>query len=197
MHFCKVCNKDKPIDEFYKSSKSTCKPCTKLRVKTNYNKLGNGYDSTFKGVIRVLYKTMKRHQKLRGHGELPFTKEEFKSWLLTNDFESIFNCWKEKGEVVDNKPSVDRLDDFKGYEFSNMRLVTWKDNRQHQAEDILTGKGTSGKRCQNINKLNKDGNVIKTYTSYQEIRREEGYCVYYPASKGYPCKKGFYWEKVG
>jgi hypothetical protein len=94
------------------------------------------------------------------------------------------------------KPSVDRLDDYKGYSFSNIRLVTWQDNREHQQNNRTQGIGKDGALCHSIEKLNEEGEVIKTYTSYQDVRRQEGFCVHYAikAKGGY--KNGFYWEEV-
>lgn len=126
---CKDCHVTKSVDEFYRSNKSVCKVCIRKRTNDNYKKLGNGYDFTYKGVIRVLYKTQKRHQKLRGHGDMPYTKNELKIWLEDNGFKESFEFWKKSGYINELKPSIDRLDDFKGYDFDNIRLVTWKENR--------------------------------------------------------------------
>lgn len=193
---CRDCQVSKSVDEFYQSNKSMCKVCVRKRTNNNYKKLGNGYDFTYKGVIRVLYKTQKRHQKLRGHGDMPYTKNELKDWLEDNGFKESFEFWEKSGYINELKPSIDRLDDFKGYDFDNIRLVTWKENREHQASDKASGKGTSGAICKGIRKLDKEGNLIKTYVSYQEVRREEGYCVHYAikAKGGY--RNGFYWEEV-
>lgn len=193
---CKECKVTKSTEEFYQSNKSTCKVCVRKRTNANYKKLGNGYDFTYKGVIRVIYKTQKRHQKLRGHGDLPYTKQELKVWLEDNGFEVLFKSWEQSGHLSELKPSVDRLDDFKGYSLDNIRLVTWKENREHQASDITSGVGTSGARCKGVRKLDKEGNLLKTYVSYQEVRREEGYCVHYAIKSQGGYKNGYYWEKV-
>ena len=186
----------KDFDDFYESDRRVCKECIKERVRNNYIRVGKTYDNSYKGVIRVLYKTMKRHQKLRPHEEdkLPFTKQEFKIWLEGNNYKSRYEVWVGSGYDSKLKPSVDRLNDFEGYSFDNMRLVTWEDNRTHQKEDILSGTGTSGKRCCNIGKYSKDGKLLKTYISYQEVRREEGYCVHYPLKNSSLCKNGFIWK---
>lgn len=202
MKICKKCGYTKSLEDFYamkgnKDGRSgKCKECTKKDVSVNSKKVGNTYDYSYKGVIRVLYKTMKRHQKLRPHNEdvLPFTKSEFEIWLEGNDFNSKYNSWVEGGYQKNDKPSVDRLDDYKGYSFDNMRLVTWKDNHDHQVDDILKGKNRSGERCIALGKYTNEGVLIKTFISYQQVRREEGYCVHYPVKNKYPCKNGFIWK---
>ena len=201
MKACKKCGEDKVLSEFYamklnadgKSGK--CKECTKKDVKMNSDKVGDKYDSSEKGVIRVLYKTMKRNNKNRGFGEMVFTKQEFCSWLYNNNFKDLYTDWVSTGKSSLNKPSVDRIDDFKGYSFDNINLVTWKENKDHQTRDMLEGVGTSGKRCTAIGKY-LNGELIKTYISYQEVRREEGYCVHYPVKNNYPCKNGYMWKPL-
>ena len=202
MKVCKKCKLSKSSDEYYsmklnKDGKSgKCKECTKSDVKKNTALVGNTYDFSERGVVRVLYKTMKRHQKIRVHTEdvLPFNKEEFNLWLNANDFKTKYDSWVSSGYKKKYKPSVDRLNDFEGYSFANMRLVTWEDNHNHQTEDILTGKGTSGERCHRIGKYSKDGELLNTYISYQDVRRKEGYCVHYPIKNNYSCKNGFIWK---
>jgi len=196
---CKDCGELKPLKDYYihKGMKdgylNKCKTCVKA-----YNRKQDhaAKDRTEKGVIRVLYKTMKRNQKLRGHGELPFSKKDFRDWLYQNNFEKLYNLWVQSCHNKDDKPSVDRLNDFKGYSFSNMRLVSWRDNHLHQVNDILSGTGTSGKRCKSVGKFDQYGNLLVTYTSYQEVRRLEGYCVQYPVKNKYACKNGYIWKEM-
>ena len=201
MKICKKCKTSKNLEEYYnmklnKDGKSgKCKEWTKKDVRRNSEKVGDKYESSEKGVVRVIYKTMKRNNKLRGFGEMPFSKEDLSSWLYNNNnFKNLYDNWIKSGKDSRSKPSVDRLDDFKGYQFDNMSLVTWKDNKDHQTKDILTGVGTSGNRCSNVGKYDLHGNLIKTYVSYQEVRRVEGYCVHYPVKNNYPCKNGYVWK---
>ena len=91
-------------------------------------------------------------------------------------------------------PSIDRLDDFKGYSFSNIRLTTWKENREHQYKDIKNGVGTSGARCKTIYKFNADKELICNYVSYNEAQRQMGYSLEYQIKKGVTCRNNFYWS---
>ena len=200
MKTCFKCNEIKPLTEFYKHKKmadghlNKCKTCSKLDVKINSEKVGNEYDFSVKGVFRVIYKTQKRNQKLRGHGNIPYTKEQLISWCNSNGFMDIYNSWVSSGHDNNLKPSVDRIDDFKGYSFDNIRLGTWRENRNYQASDILNGTGTSGKRCKAVLKLDSDMNIICEYVSFQSAKRDAGYHMEYSIKNGTKCKKGFYWK---
>lgn len=171
-----------------------CKDCTKIRVKKNSDRVGAAYDFSEKGVFRVLYKTQKRNQKLRGHGEMPYTKEEMISWCKDNGFDEIFNAWVNSGNKKSLKPSVDRIDDFKGYSFDNIRLGTWQQNKDHQTKDILSGTGTGGLRCKALLKLNPDMSVVCEYVSYSSASRDMGYSLEYQVKMGVKCRNGFYWK---
>lgn len=194
---CKGCEVRKDLTEFYTNKgkpMGKCKTCVKTAVKANSVSVGDSYTSSEKGVIRVIYKTQKRNQKLRGHGELPYTKAELSVWLYENDFLNLYNNWISSGKQKDTKPSVDRIDSLLPYEFGNMRLVTWKENREAQYKDTLTGEGSSGLQCSRLRQISSSGCVMEEYTSYQEVRRLLGYCVHYAVKNKIPCKGGYFWE---
>lgn len=171
-----------------------CKECTKKRVAINQRRVGDAYDSTEKGVIRVLYKTQKRHNKLRGHGDMPYSKVELSEWLYKNNFKLLYDKWIESGKCKDLKPSVDRVSDLKGYSFDNIKLGTWAENRQHQYDDIASGNGTSGARCKALYKLDDNFNPIDRYISYNQAARSMGYSLEYQIKKKVKCRNGFYWS---
>ncbi len=193
MKVCKECGEEKETNCFY-GVQGECKECTKLRVKKNSIKVGSKYDFSEKGVIRVIYKTQKRHNKLRGHGDMPYSKQELSSWLYSNHFASIYNSWVSSGWLKSKKPSVDRVDDFKGYSFSNIRLGTWASNAKHQQQDIINGTGTSGKKCKRVYKYDGIKNLIATYVSYSSAARDMGYSLEYQIKKQIKCRGGYYWS---
>lgn len=196
MKFCKKCQHEKDDSEFYASSRTRCKECVKSDVKKNLMKVGSAYDFSEKGVIRVMYKTQKRHNKLRGHGEMIYTKEQFSSWLYSNGFKKLFDEWVCSGHSNELKPSADRINDFKGYSFDNLMLVTWKDNMIHHAENITNVVGTGGLRCKKVGKFNHSGSLICEYVSYWSAVRDIGYAIEYQIKKGVKCRNGFYWKYI-
>lgn len=202
MKKCFKCGEIKSLDMFYKHSRmadghlNKCKDCTKKDVSDNNNRVGNGYDFSEKGVIRVLYKTQKRNQRLRGHGDMPYTKAEFENWLYANGYKDLYEKFKESGFIKDLKPSVDRIDDFVGYSFDNMKLTTWKHNREHQYEDIKKGVGISGKRCKPLAKVDNNGRIVCEYPSYNSAKRDVGYSLEHQIKNGVACRNGFYWKYI-
>lgn len=193
MKVCKECKSEKDNNCFY-GVQGECKECTKLRVKKNSAKVGNKYDFSEIGVIRVIYKTQKRHNKLRGHGVMPYTKKDLSLWLYDNGFKCIYDSWVKSGWVTGEKPSVDRLDDFNGYSLQNIQLSTWNANRQHQHEDIMSASGTSGARCKTIYKYDGIKNLIATYVSYSSAARDTGYSLEYQIKKKTKCRGGYFWS---
>lgn len=200
MKKCFKCGKEKELSCFYKHRAmkdghlNKCKDCTKGDVKSNSKKVGDKYDSSEQGVIRIIYKTQKRNQRFRGHGDLPYSKDELSKWMYDNGYKDLYKKYISSGKVKDLKPSVDRIDDFKGYSLDNIKMVTWLDNREHQYSDIESGKGTSGKRCKALLKLDKDNNIICEYVSYNSAQRDAGYSIEYQIKNGVKCRNGFYWK---
>jgi hypothetical protein len=192
MKTCKDCREEKDESYFY-GIQGECKECTKSRVKKNSIEVGNKYDFSEIGVVRVIYKTQKRHNKIRGHGVMPYSKSELKSWLYDNRFKALFDAWVLSGWLKRLKPSVDRIDDFKGYSFSNIKLGTWSDNAEHQHQDIINGIGTGGERCKVIYKYDGVKNLIATYVSYSSAARDMGYSLEYQIKKKIKCRGGYYW----
>jgi hypothetical protein len=198
---CKDCGELKSIELFYKSQ-GECKECTKSRVRDNYNRVGNTYDRTEKGVIRVIYKTQKRNSKIRGHDGPSYSKQELSEWLYNNGFKNLYYIWVDSGYKKDLKPSVDRIDDFKPYTLDNITLGTWFDNRTKQYSDIKNGAGTSGKRCKAVGQYDKDMNLINIFHSQHEAERQTGISHKYismccrgvvPHAKGFIFKRA-YWS---
>ena len=92
---CFKCNTEKPLTEYYKHKKmadghlNKCKECARKDVSENEAE----YDKTEKGVIRVIYKTQKRNNRLRGHGEMVYTKKQLHEWLYKNGFKKLYDNW--------------------------------------------------------------------------------------------------------
>ena len=175
MKKCFKCGIEKPIDMFYAHSRSRdgrlnkCKECTKNDVRKNSKRVGNAYDFSEAGVFRVIYKTQKRHQRLRGHGKMPYTKRELQDWCYQNGFKKLFKEWLESGHKTGLKPSV------------------------AQVSDIINGTGSSGRRCKRVIKLDSNMVEICEYVSASSAERDIGYKIHRNIKLGIACRNGFFW----
>jgi hypothetical protein len=193
---CSKCFIVKPAAEFYAHPQTKdgrlyeCKVCVKERVRNNKT----DYGLTEKGVIRVIYKTQKRRNALRGHGVMGYSKTELKEWLYENNYKELFDSWVSSGYQKDLKPSVDRIDTFKGYSIDNIRLVTWGQNKQFQTHDILNGTGTSGKRCKPLVQYDQNLKPLAKFISYSSAMRVMGYSLDHSIRNNRPDRNGYYWK---
>ncbi len=145
---CTRCKESKLVSEFHKHAtgkhgvNSKCRACIST-IKRNKrlellkdkewvikekNRNRDKYYRSKQGFISNKYNKMKSKSKERGHDLPTFSKDEFSEWMYKNGFEELFKRWKSSGYHTDFSPSVDRLNEDRGYIFSNMRLVTWKEN---------------------------------------------------------------------
>jgi len=195
MKSCFKCNIVKPATEFYFHGKmkdlslNKCKECTKSDVRRNKT----DYGLTEKGVIRVIFKTQKRNQYLRGFGSLPYTKVELAVWLYKEGFKHYFDEWANSSFQKDYKPSVDRINSLEGYHFENIRLVTWLENREAQYQDVRNGTGSGGARCKPVIKMNKNREVVGRFVSYWSASRDCGYSLEYQLKLNKPCRNGYFY----
>ena len=100
-----------------------CKECAKK----------GEWKHTPEGLINRIYLLQKRSSVRRGHGEPEYTCKELIDWSLSrSNFDELYTRWFDAGRPTDLVPSIDRLDDSKGYSFDNIQLITWKENNDKQ-----------------------------------------------------------------
>jgi len=77
----------------------------------------------------MMYSHQKQNSIKRGHQLPKYTKAELTQWLFSQEsFDKLYDIWVKSGYITTLKPSVDRIDDKKGYSFNNIQLMTWGDN---------------------------------------------------------------------
>lgn len=93
---------------------------------------------TYKGLTANLYAKILERSR-RNNKQIPqFTLGQFRTWFENNDGYRLWNKWRRNGYERMEKPSVDRIDCLRGYEFQNMQILTAKRNRQKgDAEKII------------------------------------------------------------
>lgn len=96
---------------------------------------------TKNGVINTIYQTQIRTSKARGHDRPTYALSELREWVLSQEiFHVLHDKWVESNYDKYSKPSLDRKDDYLGYSFDNIQIMTWKENDDKGSEDNLSGK---------------------------------------------------------
>jgi hypothetical protein len=165
MKICGVCGKTKIESEFWLRQRKNgqrvavcCKICEK--------EMNNKYMRTPWGLATRMHISQKTMSKRRGHQPPAYTTKELFDWLLGQEnFYDLYANWENGGYNRWDKPSIDRLDDFKGYSFDNIRLTSWKQNDIKGHLDQRNGTGTHGRSCVPIIKSTPDGEIVAKYIS--------------------------------
>jgi len=169
---CTKCKINKEFTEFKKEKngkyglRSQCISCVNTKT-ANFRK-------TKQGVITVLYAHQIDKSKKRGHKPPTHTNKELSDWLLHDWlFDLLFNNWVNSGYLTNMKPSIDRLDDTKGYSLDNIQLMTWAENKEKGYRDMRRGKITHGVNPQKaVLQFTSKGVFIKEFVSASEACRQ-------------------------
>jgi len=92
------------------------------------------------GLISQIYGSQKRRSQQYDYLNLAYTKVQFKEWIMKQlIFHILFKNWELANFDKSITPSCDRLDDYRGYSFDNIRIVTWDENRISYYKDAKDG----------------------------------------------------------
>ena len=164
MKTCSVCKKNLPLDMFNKQStgkqgvRADCKDCLKRFIRSKH------------GVINQMYSSSISRTKKKGFTPVSFTKEELKKWVYSRkEFHTLYDKWVLEDYPTALKPSLDRLDDYKGYSLYNIRIVTANTNVKRYYSDAINGINT--KSAKPVEQYSLDGEYIKTFHSLSAAAR--------------------------
>jgi hypothetical protein len=140
---------------------------------------------TPRGLLGRLYHSQCQTSAFRGHAPPAYTREELVARYINDpEYMRLYQAWVEGGKQKLMKPSLDRLDESRGYSFDNIRLVTWGENLRRQtmaARRLLVV--FSGDNLQGI------------YDSYREACEAMGYRshnLFHFVDSGNPTNRGHY-----
>lgn len=166
---CTSCGVNKKLEDYGKyirgkdGLKSECKQCAKERALA--------YNRTKEGLIKKIFQRHIDRSRILGYDIVDYDLEWFTKWITTkNDFNQMYLDWKLSGYKKDWKPSVDRIDDYKGYLKSNIQLMTWKANKDKYYADVKSG--TNNKKSKTIVQYDLDGTYLNEYHSAKEAERQ-------------------------
>ena len=97
---------------------------------------------------------------------LPFSLKEFQvKYLYDEVFRLLFTMWQNKGFYYYDKPSIDRIDPDKPYEFDNMQWMSWGENRKK-------GERERGRVTTSVAMYTQSGRFVKSFPSIKKASEE-------------------------
>lgn len=166
---CFICGKVKPIDEFYKHKEmadgylNKCKACTRsymhMRQKQGLTKAidWKRHHTNPDRYLKHKYYSIKqrctnpnRGGKIKGkkyansyYGREYLSEAEWQIWCRQSEktFMSLWLQWKESGYDKKLSPSIDRINNEKGYVLGNLQWVSNKANLRKYINELTYRKG--------------------------------------------------------
>lgn len=123
------------------------------------------YRRTKKGVLTNLYDKMRRRANIKNIDSPNFSLEEFQNRYMSDaKFLRLFEEWEKSKYKKQYKPSIDRINNKKGYLKDNIHFLSWQENRFKQTMERRSRKG---KVLQILN-----GKIIKIWSSQREAYKK-------------------------
>jgi hypothetical protein len=186
---CTKCNTSKKLSEFRyikttQKYRSNCIECEKeyaknykanndLKIKQSAKKTREKIRKTKIGLIKRIYDSQRTSSKKRKHNLPTYSQQWLIDFIMSNkNFNTMYNNWVESNYDRNLIPSIDRIDDYKGYTEDNIRLVVFKDNRNRYYSDAKNG--INNKQNKSIIQLTKDGKKVNIFHSISEAYRITG-----------------------
>jgi len=165
-------------------------------METQQSKIKTNWYRTKIGLSYRIYSHQKENSKRRGHNAPSYSLDEFREWLFSqNNFEYLYNNWKNCNYEKMLSPSVDRIDDYKGYSIDNISLTTWYENKKRGHQDSKNG--INNKNNKSVYMIDFNFNKKKYFHSVMEASRRTGIDRAHISSCCNGKRKsagGYYWE---
>lgn len=170
----------------------------KVAYMANRNEYLRKWRKTKIGFISTLYIAQKANSKNRGHDKPTYTVKWLSEWIMSKKlFHDLFCVYEKSGYKSDLAPSVDRIDDFKGYTKENIQLTTWGENKRKY--NIDRKNNINHRQSSPVRKFSIDGMLINQYDSIKlasldnDIKHQS---ISKCCSGGQKTAGGFKWEYI-
>lgn len=171
MKKCNKCEKIKNTSEFYSDKRNKdklqgiCKDC--------FNKRQTNLCRTKIGLINRIYSHQRENCRKRNHKYPEYSLKELREWCLSKkEYHLQFEIWKINNYDFKFAPSIDRLNDYKSYSFSNIRIISAIENIR--IANLNAKNGVTNKMNKSVCRYNLDGNLIQEYYSLKSAERKTG-----------------------
>lgn len=136
---------------------------------------------TITGWFNNRYKRLLQRQRVKFGCDLPFDRWDLENWVLKEQYDifmQLFKNWQNNNYEADSVPSIDRIDCLQPYAFSNMQIITWKENKEKYNE--LERPKYNLKICEQmvkqtrkaVKQINRDGTIKNYFISISEAARQ-------------------------
>lgn len=161
---CNRCKKIKQISDYH-TNRNICKLCRSVASLKR--------DRTIDGLIVKMYGQQVARSRVKGFDLPKYTAVELLEWAVKQDnFYEIYHKWVDSDYHKMLIPSVDRIDDYKGYTVDNIQLMTWEENKAKGHHDIKHG--INNKQNTAVAQYGIDSVFIRDYFSIAEAARNTG-----------------------
>jgi len=133
MKTCSKCKNKKPLKDFYKDRDkkdgfaSKCKSCYIKKYRTRRGYIKNSYNNL---IGRIKY------SKFYNGIKCDFTEREFIDFMnRSKSFDHIWKRWVATGYNNKYAPTIDRVDNKKGYSLGNIQIITKCENSKKVFKD--------------------------------------------------------------
>jgi hypothetical protein len=149
LKLCKACGISKPLSKFHKKGNKyhcRCADCKNAYQREHYKKHSEKVRShraeyRKKRFYEPYHFLLKAHQDIRwrckhrdyGYCDFP----AFFDFALEANFYELYQEWQRSGFRTEIVPSVDRIDNRKGYEIDNIQIIPWNMNKLKGIYEIL------------------------------------------------------------